>query len=89
MPAAVHRGAAAPAAPSGPDAQVLTERAGLGAATLAALERGQRRRPHPHTVVVVAEALGLEVQSRQELPDTALAEARHRRDVRFQLWVRQ
>ncbi len=39
--------------------EILAERAGLGVATLAALEGGQRRRPYPNTVVALAEALGV------------------------------
>src|SRR5919199_980363 len=38
--------------------EVLAERAGVGVATLGALEQG-RRQPHPHTLAVLAEALGL------------------------------
>jgi predicted ATPase/DNA-binding XRE family transcriptional regulator len=36
----------------------LAERAGLGLATLKALERDRRPRPHPHTLARLAEALG-------------------------------
>ncbi|HEY1295953.1 MAG TPA: helix-turn-helix domain-containing protein [Chloroflexota bacterium] len=39
--------------------QALADRAGLGITTLAALERGQRRRPHPDTVARLCKALGL------------------------------
>jgi predicted ATPase/transcriptional regulator with XRE-family HTH domain len=39
--------------------ETLAERSGLGLTTLAALERGQRRRPHPDTVVRLAAALNL------------------------------
>ena len=38
--------------------EVLAERAGVSVATLGALEQG-RRQPHPHTLAVLAEALGL------------------------------
>jgi predicted ATPase/transcriptional regulator with XRE-family HTH domain len=37
----------------------LASRAGLTAKGIGALERGERKRPHPHTVRVLAEALGL------------------------------
>ncbi|MBV9544276.1 MAG: helix-turn-helix transcriptional regulator, partial [Chloroflexi bacterium] len=39
--------------------EALAERAGLGPATVRALERDLRPRPHPHTLVRLAEALGL------------------------------
>src|SRR5439155_26395302 len=45
----------------------LAERAGLGVATLAALEGGQRRHPYPNTVVALAEALGLAADDRAQL----------------------
>jgi predicted ATPase/DNA-binding CsgD family transcriptional regulator/DNA-binding XRE family transcriptional regulator len=37
----------------------LARRAGVGVATLAALERGRRERPHPRTLKRLADALGL------------------------------
>jgi predicted ATPase/transcriptional regulator with XRE-family HTH domain len=49
----------------------LAERAGLGVTTLAALERGERRRPHPHTLVRLAEALGLPEPERAALLELA------------------
>lgn len=39
--------------------ETLAERAGVGVATLAAIERGQRQRPHPHTLTALADALSL------------------------------
>ena len=39
--------------------EALAERAGLGVRTLAALERDERRRPHPHTLANLTAALGL------------------------------
>jgi predicted ATPase/transcriptional regulator with XRE-family HTH domain len=51
--------------------QVLAERAEVGVATLAALEGGQRRRPHPHTVVALANALGLDESGRSALLELA------------------
>ena len=38
----------------------LAERAGLTAKAIGALERGERRRPYPHTVRSLADALGLD-----------------------------
>jgi predicted ATPase/transcriptional regulator with XRE-family HTH domain len=49
----------------------LAERAGLGLATLAALERGERRRPQSHTLVRLAEALGLPGLERSALLELA------------------
>ena len=40
--------------------EALAERAGLTADAVSALERGARRRPYPHTVRALADALGLE-----------------------------
>jgi predicted ATPase/transcriptional regulator with XRE-family HTH domain len=50
---------------------MLAERAGLGTATLAALERGERQRPHTHTVVALAEALRLDAVERTALLEVA------------------
>ncbi|MCA1647114.1 MAG: helix-turn-helix domain-containing protein [Chloroflexi bacterium] len=59
--------------------EALAERAGLGVATLAALEHDQRQRPHPHTLTTLAEALGLAPAERaallQAAPGRAAAEA--------------
>src|SRR5262249_48673682 len=52
--------------------EMLAERAGLSVATIGALEEGQRRRSHPHTVVALADALGLSNDER-----TGLLEAAH------------
>ena len=38
----------------------LAERAGLTASAIGALERGERQRPYPYTVRVLADALGLD-----------------------------
>ncbi|HYW90609.1 MAG TPA: tetratricopeptide repeat protein [Chloroflexota bacterium] len=51
--------------------EALASRAGLGVATLKALERDQRQRPHPRTVALLAEALGLAVTERAILLDLA------------------
>ncbi|NEK56280.1 XRE family transcriptional regulator [Geodermatophilus sabuli] len=45
----------------------LAARAGLTAKAVSALERGERRRPHPHTVRALADALGLDPAARAEL----------------------
>jgi predicted ATPase/DNA-binding XRE family transcriptional regulator len=45
----------------------LAARAGLSADAIGALERGARRRPYPHTVRVLAEALALSTAERAEL----------------------
>jgi predicted ATPase/DNA-binding XRE family transcriptional regulator len=51
--------------------EALAERSGLSAQAIGALETGKRRRPYPHTVAVLANALGLSERDR-----SALAEAR-------------
>ena len=45
----------------------LAERAGLTSDAVGALERGKRRRPYPHTVRALADALGLEHAQREQL----------------------
>ncbi len=45
----------------------LAERAGLSPVAIGKLERGQRRRPYPHTVQALAAALGLSEEERAEL----------------------
>jgi predicted ATPase/DNA-binding XRE family transcriptional regulator len=45
----------------------LAERAGLSAKAIGALERGERRRPHPQTIDLLAKALGLEGEERRLL----------------------
>ena len=45
----------------------LAERAGITAKAVSALERGDRRRPYPHTVRSLADALGLEATERDRL----------------------
>src|SRR5437899_7590066 len=47
--------------------EVLAERAGLSVATIGALEEDRRRQPYPHTVVALAEALGLSADERAAL----------------------
>jgi predicted ATPase len=50
---------------------MLAERADVSVATLAALESGQRRRPHPHTVSALAEALKLGLPDQKALMELA------------------
>ena len=53
----------------------LASRAGLTAKAISMLERGERKRPYPHTVRALADALGLSEEER-----SALTEAVPRRD---------
>jgi transcriptional regulator with XRE-family HTH domain len=45
----------------------LASRAGLTAKAVSALERGERKRPYPHTVRALADALGLSDEERASL----------------------
>ena len=54
-------------AAAGLSQEELAERAGLTASAVGALERGERRRPHPHTVRALADALGLRDAERSAL----------------------
>ena len=45
----------------------LAFRAGLSPSAVGALERGARRRPYPHTVTALADALGLNEEGRSSL----------------------
>lgn len=47
--------------------EALAERAGLSAQAIGALETGKRRRPYPHTIAALADALGLTEQERAAL----------------------
>src|SRR5262245_60161368 len=47
--------------------EALAERAGLTANAIGALERGERRRPYPHTMRAIADALDLAGDERAEL----------------------
>ncbi|MEP6695865.1 MAG: helix-turn-helix domain-containing protein [Pseudonocardiales bacterium] len=49
----------------------LAERAGLSASAIGALERGDRKKPYPHTVRTIADALGLTPAERQQLVGAA------------------
>src|SRR5262249_53037964 len=51
--------------------EMPAERAGLSVATIGALEEGQRRRPHPHTLAALADALGLSYDERAGLLEAA------------------
>ena len=51
--------------------EALAERAGLSAEGVAALERGRRRRPYPHTLRALADALGLDAAGRAALAGEA------------------
>jgi non-specific serine/threonine protein kinase len=51
--------------------EALAERAGLGAAAVAALERGTRRSPYPHTLLALAGALGLSAAERAAFVEAA------------------
>jgi transcriptional regulator with XRE-family HTH domain len=46
----------------------LASRAGLTAKAVSALERGERKRPYPHTVRSLSDALGLPEEDRLSLP---------------------
>ena len=48
----------------------LAERAGLTAKGIGALERGDRRRPYPHTVRALSDALGLSAEQAADLAST-------------------
>jgi predicted ATPase len=50
---------------------MFAERAGVSVATIGALEEGQRRRPHPHTLAALADALGLSSEERARLLEAA------------------
>ncbi|MBV9357784.1 MAG: helix-turn-helix domain-containing protein [Chloroflexi bacterium] len=49
---------------SGLSQEALAERAGMGSAAVAALERGRRRSPYPSTLGALVEALGLSAEER-------------------------
>jgi transcriptional regulator with XRE-family HTH domain len=49
----------------------LASRAGLSPTAVSALERGQRKRPYPHTVRALADALDLSDDERAALIDAA------------------
>src|SRR5436305_12799081 len=51
--------------------EVLAERAQLSVGTIAAVERGRSHAPRPGTVLLLAEALGLNAQQRAALIDAS------------------
>jgi transcriptional regulator with XRE-family HTH domain len=59
--------------------EALAERAGLGVATLKALEHDQRQRPHPNTLAQLADALGLTPEDREAFLDSRQAAERQSR----------
>jgi predicted ATPase/DNA-binding CsgD family transcriptional regulator/DNA-binding XRE family transcriptional regulator len=65
--------------------EALAERAGLSAAAIAALERGERRAPHRDTVQRLADALGIDATARCALESSV---DRHRRPPRAVLPAR-
>jgi predicted ATPase/DNA-binding XRE family transcriptional regulator len=52
---------------AGMSQEALADRAGLTANAIGALERGERRRPHPHTIRSLADALALSDEQRSAL----------------------
>ena len=52
--------------------EALAERAGIGSATVAALEEGRRRRSYLNTPAALSRALGREADDRRMLLDLAL-----------------
>src|SRR6476619_8429711 len=52
---------------AGMSQEALAERAGLTSNAIGSLERGERRRPHPHTIRSLVDALGLSDEQRSEL----------------------
>ena len=53
--------------------EALAERAGLSVQAVGALETGKRRRPYPHTVAALADALRLSAQDRNALTNARAA----------------
>ncbi|MCC2627565.1 MAG: hypothetical protein K0S14_1215 [Thermomicrobiales bacterium] len=53
--------------------EALAERSGLSVQAIGALETGKRRRPYPHTLAALADALGLTERERAELAEAQLA----------------
>lgn len=56
---------------SGLTQEQLAERAGISTNAISALERGERRHPYPHTVRVLASALGLDAEASSALEAAA------------------
>jgi transcriptional regulator with XRE-family HTH domain len=62
---------------SGSTQEQLAERAGLSAKAISSLERGERQRPHPHTVRALASALELDHEEHAIL-EAAISRRRRR-----------
>jgi predicted ATPase/DNA-binding XRE family transcriptional regulator len=61
---------------SGLTQEQLAERAGISTNAISALERGERRHPYPHTVRVLASALGLDAEASSALEAAATRRVR-------------
>ena len=61
---------------SGLTQEQLAERAGISTNAISALERGERRHPYPHTVRVLASALGLDAEASSALEAAAMQRVR-------------
>lgn len=59
----------------------LASRAGLTGKAVGALERGERRRPYPHTIRALADALNLDDDERQALAGAARPPSQHDPDA--------
>ena len=66
---------------SSPEPGSARRRAGLGVTTLKALEHDLRQRPHPQTLVLLAEALGLSAAEQASLLDAANGASSRRSDA--------
>ena len=55
--------------------EALAERSGLSVQAIGALETGKRRRPYPHTVAALADALGLTERERADLAEARVAQS--------------
>jgi tetratricopeptide (TPR) repeat protein/DNA-binding XRE family transcriptional regulator len=63
---------------SGLTQEQLAERAGLSPRAVRALELGERRHPHPHTIRVLTAALGLSAEGQEQLASTLSSRRRSR-----------
>ncbi|MGH3087530.1 MAG: helix-turn-helix domain-containing protein, partial [Rubrobacteraceae bacterium] len=60
---------------SGLSQEGLAARAGISAKAVGALERGERKRPHPHTARSLADALGLSDEDMGAFMDASMGRA--------------